>query len=58
MIKNRVKTYKQRIGKNKFLVVKVFQAAAAETRSGNALATNALNIKISKRNRKRNHKRF
>ncbi|MET3209601.1 UNVERIFIED_CONTAM: hypothetical protein ABIC26_002548 [Paenibacillus sp. PvR008] len=57
MIKNRVKTYKHRIGKNKFLVVKVFQAAAAETRSGNALATNALNIKISKRNRKK-HKRF
>ncbi|MDQ0493354.1 MULTISPECIES: hypothetical protein [Paenibacillus] len=52
MIKNKVKTYRHRIGKNKYLVVKVFQAAAAKARSGNALATNALNIKISKRKRK------
>ncbi|MCC3381094.1 hypothetical protein ACFQ5D_12195 [Paenibacillus farraposensis] len=54
MIRNKVKTFKHRIGKNKYLVVKIFQAAAAETRGGNALATNALNIKISKR--KRRHK--
>jgi hypothetical protein len=53
MIRNRVKTYKHRIGKNRYLVVKVFQAAAAKTGSGNALATNALNIKISKRKHKR-----
>ncbi|MCC3379181.1 hypothetical protein ACFQY3_16960 [Paenibacillus farraposensis] len=49
MIKTRVKTFKHRVGKNKFLVVKIFQAANARTRNGNALATNALNIKISKR---------
>ncbi|CCC85633.1 hypothetical protein PPM_2696 [Paenibacillus polymyxa M1] len=52
MIRNRVKTYKHRIGKNRYLVVKVFQAAAAKTGSGNALATNALNIKITKRKHK------
>ncbi|MEC0181542.1 hypothetical protein P4H61_08520 [Paenibacillus peoriae] len=49
MIKTRVKTFKHRVGKNKFLVVKIFQAADARTKNGNALATNALNIKISKR---------
>jgi hypothetical protein len=53
MIRSKVKTYTQRIGKNRFLIVKVFQAAAAKTGNGNALATNALNIKISKRKRKR-----
>ncbi|EHS57308.1 hypothetical protein P4H71_12890 [Paenibacillus kribbensis] len=52
MIRSKVKTYKQRIGKNQYLIVKVFQATAAKAKSGNALATNALNIKISKRKRK------
>lgn len=51
---NQVKTYRYRVGKNKFLVIKIFQAANASADSGNALASNAVNVQILKK-AKRGH---
>lgn len=48
MVKTRVKTTRVRIGKNKFLVIQIFQTAVARTELGNALASNAINVKIAK----------
>ncbi|MFK7695648.1 hypothetical protein [Paenibacillus sp. HJGM_3] len=56
MNRTHFKTFRFRIGKNKFLVIKIQQSATAKTESGNALASNALNVKILKevlRNRRR-----
>lgn len=48
MNRTRVKTFRHRIGKNRILVIKIFQNADARSNHGNALASNALNIKILK----------
>jgi len=45
----RVKSYRYRVGRNHYLVIRIFQKADAHSVHGNALASNALNIKISKR---------
>jgi hypothetical protein len=42
MLKSYVKTYKYRIGKNRFLVIKIYQSATARSASGNVLASNAV----------------
>ncbi len=51
--RTRVKSYRHRIGKNHYLVIQIFQLADARADSGNALASNALNIKISKQRKGR-----
>lgn len=53
---NRVKTYRYRYGKNRYIVIRIFQSAHARARSGNVLASNAVNVKIfesPKRRRRR-----
>ncbi|AHD04942.1 hypothetical protein ABNB59_10965 [Paenibacillus larvae] len=53
MTRTNVKTFKHRIGKNRFIVIQIFQSANAKTIHGNALASNALNVKVfSKRKRR------
>mgnify|MGYP001164408663 CR=1 FL=1 len=52
MERNLVKTKKYRIGKNTYIVIKIFQKATAKTDEGNALATNQANVKIYKKKRK------
>ncbi|UFJ39200.1 hypothetical protein LOK74_14095 [Brevibacillus humidisoli] len=49
MQRNLVKTKKYRVGKNTFIVIKIFQRAKAKTDEGNALATNQANVKIFKK---------
>ena len=48
MNRTRVKTYRHRIGRNRYLVIKIYQTAKASADAGNALASNALNIQIAK----------
>lgn len=48
MFRNQVKTYTHRIGKNQYVVIQIFQNAAAHAETGNALASNAVNVKIFK----------
>lgn len=48
MVHNHVKTYKYRVGNNRYLVIKIIQKAHASVNSGNALASNAVNVKIFK----------
>ncbi|WP_164553379.1 hypothetical protein [Brevibacillus marinus] len=52
MERNLVKTKKYRIGKNTYIVIKIFQKATAKTDEGNAIATNQANVKIYKKKRK------
>ncbi|MBW7459331.1 hypothetical protein ACFOLF_02840 [Paenibacillus sepulcri] len=52
MIRSRVKTYRYRTGKNQYIVINIFQTASAESTIGNALASNAVNVQILKKNRK------
>jgi hypothetical protein len=53
MHRNSVTTRTFKIGKNKFLVIKITQRAAAITRQGNALATNQANVQIQKKKKKK-----
>ncbi|WP_287021397.1 hypothetical protein [Cohnella sp.] len=46
MTRTRVKTYRHRIGKNQYLVIQIYPLASAHADTGNALATNALNIQF------------
>ncbi|WP_213620604.1 hypothetical protein [Paenibacillus sp. J22TS3] len=46
MLKTKVTTYKYKIGKNRYIVINISQAARASADSGNVLASNALNVKI------------
>lgn len=48
MITTKVKTYRRRVGKNVYIIVKIFQNASATAASGNAIANNALNVQIFK----------
>ncbi|MDK8183513.1 hypothetical protein [Paenibacillus sp. UMB4589-SE434] len=54
---SKVKTFKYRVGKNKYLVIKIYQSATAKAVHGNALASNAINLKIFKAIQKRRKKR-
>ncbi|WP_372663625.1 hypothetical protein [Cohnella sp.] len=53
MNRTRVKSYRHRVGKNHYLVIKIFQLASARSKLGNSLASNALNIKITKQRKRR-----
>ncbi|MCZ8511320.1 hypothetical protein O9H85_02475 [Paenibacillus filicis] len=53
MVHTKVKTYKHKIGKNQYLVIQIFQSAVATAHTGNALASNAVNVKIFKSHKKR-----
>ncbi|MBU7315944.1 hypothetical protein [Paenibacillus oleatilyticus] len=44
-----VKTFKHKVGKNQFVIIKIFQKAISKVRHGNALASNAVNVKIFKK---------
>ncbi len=46
--RTRVKSYRHSIGKNHYLIIHIYQLANAHADAGNALASNALNIKILK----------
>ena len=48
MITAKVRTYRHRVGKNLYIVIKIFQNASAASTSGNAIANNALNVQIFK----------
>jgi hypothetical protein len=52
MVRTRMKTFRRRVGKNHFLVIQIFQSAAAAAREGNAIANNALSVKIFKQRRR------
>ncbi|MFE5322417.1 hypothetical protein ACFQ88_27440 [Paenibacillus sp. NPDC056579] len=47
--KTNVKTYKHRIGKNLYIVINISQSANAKTELGNALASNAVNVAVFKK---------
>ena len=49
----RIKSYRYRIGKNQYIVIQIYQRADAHSVQGNALASNALNIQISKQSKRR-----
>ncbi|MNZ85769.1 hypothetical protein D3C78_1045730 [compost metagenome] len=53
MIRSKVKTLKFRIGKKKFLLIKIFQSAVAKAKHGNVLASNAATVKIVKKSKHR-----
>lgn len=53
MLKSNVKTYRYRIGKKNVIVIKIYQTAKATAKQGNVLASNALNIQIFKKQKKR-----
>ncbi|MDD9267453.1 hypothetical protein ACFPES_10505 [Paenibacillus sp. GCM10023248] len=53
MLQSKVKTYRYRIGQKQFIVIKIYQTARASAKMGNALASNALNIQIFKKQKKR-----
>ncbi|GGA49069.1 hypothetical protein [Paenibacillus physcomitrellae] len=42
------KVYKYKVDRNHFIVIKIYQNAFARTQNGNALASNAVNVKIFK----------
>ena len=49
MIRSHIKSYRYKVGKNSYLVIQIFQTATASSNYGNALASNALNVKIFKK---------
>nr|WP_272509762.1 hypothetical protein [Paenibacillus chitinolyticus] len=53
VVHTKTKSYTYKVGKNTFLVIKIFQTAVAKTRNGNALASNAANVKVFKKDKKR-----
>ncbi|MFE6798186.1 hypothetical protein [Paenibacillus chitinolyticus] len=53
MVHTKTKSYSFKVGKNQFLVIKIFQTAVSKTRNGNALASNAANVKVFKKDKKR-----
>jgi hypothetical protein len=52
MIRTSVKTFQHKVGKNRFIVVKIFQTSTAKASGGNALASNAANVRIFKKHKK------
>jgi hypothetical protein len=53
MLRSQVKTYRYRIGKKNLIVIHIYQTARASAKMGNVLASNALNIQIFKKPKKR-----
>lgn len=44
-----VRTFKHKVGKNQYVIIQVFQKAISTVSNGNALASNAVNVKIFKK---------
>ncbi|WP_179283103.1 MULTISPECIES: hypothetical protein [Paenibacillus] len=58
MHRSNVKSYRYRVGKNQFIVIKVRQVAKGYAVTGNVLASNAVNVSIKKhRGHHSSHKR-
>lgn len=57
MKRNLVTTKKYKIGKNTFIVIKIFQKSTAHSDEGNVIATNQANVKIYKK-KKKDEKRY
>lgn len=53
MQRNEVKTYKYRVGKNSYVIINIYQSAAAHALQGNALASNAVNVQVLKKSKRR-----
>ncbi|MEK3724274.1 hypothetical protein [Paenibacillus sp. FSL H8-0034] len=53
MNRSEVKSYRYRVGKNHFLVIHIHQTATASSVQGNVLASNAVNVHISKKQKRR-----
>ncbi len=53
MIRSNVKTYRYRVGKNHYIIIKVNQLAVGRTEIGNVLASNAVNVQILKKRGRR-----
>lgn len=56
MRRNLVTTKKYKIGKNTYIVIKIYQKSSAHSDHGNVIATNQANVKIIKK-KKRDEKR-
>ncbi|WAH37811.1 hypothetical protein [Alicyclobacillus dauci] len=52
MTRTRVKTYQYKVGKNKYLVIKIYQTSTAKAKRGNVLASNAVNVQIFKKQKR------
>jgi hypothetical protein len=48
---NKVTTRVYKVGRNNFIVIKIYQKAKAISPNGNAIAANQANVKISRRKR-------
>jgi hypothetical protein len=53
MIRTHVKTYKHRVGKHTYVVVNIYQTAAAKAAQGNVLASNAVNVRIYRKRKRK-----
>ncbi|RCW48993.1 hypothetical protein [Paenibacillus prosopidis] len=53
MLRSKVETYKYRVGKNTYIVININQLAAANAEQGNVLASNALNVQILKKSKRK-----
>ena len=52
MVRSSIKTFKYRVGKNKYLVINIFQASEASAQHGNVLASNAATVQIFKKTKR------
>lgn len=57
MTRTKYKTYKKKIGKNHYLIIKIVQIASGKANVGNVLASNAANIQIYKTSNSRRRRR-
>ncbi|UHA73587.1 hypothetical protein [Paenibacillus sp. 481] len=55
MTRTKVQTFKHKIGKNHFFVLKIIQHATAKAKQGNVLASNAVNVKVFKHKKHEDH---
>lgn len=53
MTKTSIRKFKYRVGKNRYLIIKIVQSTVARTDQGNALASNAVNVSIFKQKGRR-----
>lgn len=53
MLRSNVKSYTYKVGKNNYIVLNIFQSAEATATQGNVLASNAVNVQILKKMKKR-----
>ncbi|UJF31323.1 hypothetical protein [Paenibacillus hexagrammi] len=53
MVRSRVQTFRYKAGKRTVIVINIVQTARAAAKLGNVLASNAVNIQITKKQKKR-----